>query len=485
MNTANRRHPVDALYAAGVRITETHISILVFIGDRVYKIRKPVRFEFLDFTTRANREADCHREVRLNRRLSSDVYLGVADVVMDGSPVDHMVVMRALPEARQLAYLLQSGSDLDTYLDATAQTLAAFHAGANRSAEISASATPAALRAKWTGNFTEMEQFVGTIVDRDLDCEIRSLVEGWLEIHSDLLGERIAEGYICDGHGDLQATDVFCLDSGVRILDCLEFSDSLRYDDVCGDVGFLAMDLEQLGCPAAAESFVQAYERHAGTSLPATLLHFHIALRAYIRAKVACIQAERGSETAAGSARQLHALARRHLIQGRRTMVLVGGLPGSGKTVLARALGQDLGWVVLESDALRRDVAFGPNRYSAQAKSTVYAELFRQARGHLRRGASVILDASWISADERVQAERVATEMRAEFIELQCDCPAGLAADRIRQRLGRGDGDSEASVSVRKIMAAQSDPWPSAMLIDTTNSTSDAVEQSLAALSRV
>ena len=117
-----------------MRAAETHISILIFIGDKVYKIRKPVRFAFLDFSDRAARAVDCHREVELNRRLAPDVYLGVADIVMDDEPVDHMVVMRALPEERQLSSLLQSDADIGWTLDQVALTLSSFHATATRSA---------------------------------------------------------------------------------------------------------------------------------------------------------------------------------------------------------------------------------------------------------------------------------------------------------------------------------------------------------------
>jgi uncharacterized protein len=474
------RPPVQGATDGAVR--ETHISILAFVGDRVYKLRKRVHFDFLDLRSRENREADCLREVQLNGRLAPDVYLGVADVVMDGELIDHMVVMRALPEERQLAQLVRGGSEVDAPLDAIARTLATFHSTALRSTEISAGATPDALRSKWTGNFDEMQPFVGTVVDRRVDDEIRSLVDRWIDSHSDLLSDRIAGGHVCDGHGDLQASDIFCLESGVRVLDCLQFSDWLRYDDVCGDVGFLAMDLERLGHADAARCFVQAYEHHSGAPLPRSLLNFHVALRAYIRAKVACMRAEQGSETAAEAARQLHALARRHLLCAHRAVVLVGGLPGSGKTTLARALGEELGWAVLSSDVVRRDLAPGVDRYTPQAMAAVYEELFRQARGHLRRGTSVILDASWINADERAQAAQVGTQMQAELVELECACAGNIAAERLRHRLERHDDDSEASLSVRTMMATQMDPWPTAVPLDTTGGTTEAVERALSAM---
>src|SRR5271157_679573 len=137
MQTPERRPDdgvTDEPKAAPVRVVETHISVLVFVGDRVYKLRKPVHFDFLDFTDRAVREADCRREVELNRRLAPDVYLGVADIEMNGVAIDHMVVMRALPDERRLATLVREGAaDLEGWLDQVATTLATFHAGAPRS----------------------------------------------------------------------------------------------------------------------------------------------------------------------------------------------------------------------------------------------------------------------------------------------------------------------------------------------------------------
>ena len=316
-----------------VRLAETHISILIFTGERVYKIRKPVRFEFLDFRDRADRAADCHREVELNRRLSPDVYLGVADLVMDGEPVEHIVVMRALPEERQLAYLLRSDGAIETRLDSVAATLSAFHATAARSAEISASGSPSALEHKWEENFEEVARLVNTTLDPSVETEVRGLVARWLSSHRALLETRIADGQICDGHGDLQASDIFCLDDGVRILDCLEFSDTLRWDDVCADVAFLAMDLERLGRPDAARMFVRAYERHSGARLPPSLLHLHIALRAYVRAKVACLRSEQ-SAVAPDSAHDLQVLALKHLRSARSALVLVGDSLAPGRARL-------------------------------------------------------------------------------------------------------------------------------------------------------
>ena len=169
---------------------ETHISMLFFVGDRVYKLRKPVEFGFLDFRDRATRQADCQREVELNRRLAPDVYIGVADLVMNGDPVDHMVVMRRMPETRRLAAMAAQGADLGPWLCRVAERLVSFHGQAERSPEISADATDLAIRTIWEDSFRENQPFVGTVLDGADETEIRLLVSRWIAGRTPLLDAR-------------------------------------------------------------------------------------------------------------------------------------------------------------------------------------------------------------------------------------------------------------------------------------------------------
>jgi uncharacterized protein len=462
---------VSPLSTEAVRVVETHISRLFFVGDRVYKVRKPVRFEFLDFSARQNREADCNREVALNRRLAPDVYLGVANVVMNGQAMEHMVVMRSLPQERALAQLVRSGAQTDVWLDNVALILSSFHRRAERSRDISAAATHAVLEHKWQANFDESDRFVGVMFDRTVEIQIRALLRRWLWDSEQLLADRIRDDCICDCHGDLQAEDVFCLDDGVRILDCLEFSDELRFGDVCSDVAFLAMDLERLGDPAAAERFVASYERHSGHTLPKPLLHHYIAQYAYVRAKVACLSAEQGVEGAAATARQLQLLALRHIRTAQFAMVLVGGLPGSGKSTLAAALAYETGWALLRSDEIRRDLPATEDRYSPEAKDMVYSEMLRRAEWHLARRQSVILDAAWIDAKERTRAERLADEVAAAVLRLRCQCSESVASSRMSERTRVGQDASEATFAVREALARCWDDWSAASVIDTSTAT--------------
>jgi len=458
-------------------VVETHISTLFFVGDRVFKLHKPVQFEFLDFREREARRVDCEREVALNRRLAPDVYLGVADVEIDGEPIDHMVVMRRLPKDRRLTTIASRGEDLTGWLRRVAEVLASFHGSAARSPEISRAASGMALRAGWEANFLETERFVGTVLDDVDDGEIRGRALRWLDGREGLLSARITGGRVCDGHGDLQADDIFCLDDGVRILDCIEFSDQLRYVDVCADVAFLAMDLERLGFPEEAARFLLDYQELADDRFPDPLLHHYLAARAYVRAKVCCLLAAQGAPGAAAQARGFQRIALDHLRRSQVTLVLIGGLPGSGKSTLASGLGAAQGWTVLRSDEIRRE-ASGPiaariaqdpaGRYGPSATDAMYGELLRRAERALGQAESVILDASWIDARRRDTAREVAARTSSELVELCCEVAPEEADRRILRRLAGGASESEATPEVRETMRRRMDPWESATVIDTS-----------------
>ena len=462
-----------------VAVIETHVSTLFFVDDRVYKLRKKLQFGFLDFRRRETRYKDCHREVMLNRRLAPDVYMGVADLRLNGELIDHMVVMRRLPEERRLAYLARQGDDLGEWVRKVAETMDTFHRNAQRSPEMSEAATGPALQEGWDTNFSETAPFVGKILAPEVDEEIRGLVHHWIQGRQPLFDARIAADRICDGHGDLQAEDIFCLDEGVRILDCIEFSDQLRYGDVCTDMAFLAMDLERLGRIDAAKQLLGHYQFLANDRFPASLVHHYIASRAYVRAKVACLRVTQGNEASRNEARQLHSLALAHLRQGQVKLVLIGGLPGSGKSTVAAEVARTLGWSTVRSDDVRHTMAltvaetrqgYSLGRYTPAATAAVYNELLRQAQQLLMRGESVILDASWVDVKWRFAAQEVASQTESNLVQLCCYAEADVADTRIVRRTLRNRDVSEATPDVRQAMQEVMDPWPSAIVIDTTGS---------------
>ncbi len=463
---------------------ETHSAVVYFAGERAYKMKKPVNLGFLDFTSRAARAGACAREVELNRRYAPDVYLGVAEVRDPaGEPCEHLVVMRRMPTSRRLSALVKVGAEVTGPVRQVARILAASHASAPRSALIAEQGSRDALTGRWDDNLSQAMAVRGQALDAETIDEIGTLARKFLAGRAPLFAARMAGGRVIDGHGDLLADDIYCLEDGPRILDCLDFDDRLRWLDGLDDASFLAMDLERLGAAGLARQFIDWYAEYSGDPAPASLRHHYVAYRAFVRAKVACIQCLQGVQAAqedlsaaAGQARQLADIARRHLRAGAVTLVLVGGLPGTGKSALAGALADRLGWTVLNSDRIRKELAgvppghptaapFETGIYAEAWTNRCYGELLRRAVALLGDGESVILDASWNLAEHRAAATTAAERASVDLVQLRCTAPADLAECRMA---ARQPGPSDANAQIARQMAAAMEPWPEATVIDTS-----------------
>lgn len=458
------------------QVAETHSAVVFLAGDRAYKLKKPVDLGFLDFSTARARAAACAREVRLNRRYAPDVYLGVAEIRgPDGEVCDHLVVMRRMPASRRLSALVQAGARVADAVRQVAKIVAAQHAAAPRGPQIDEQGGQDALRRRWADNFDQARQAAANVLDPVAVAELQQLAWEFLAGRKPLFEARISAGRVLDGHGDLLAGDIFCLDDGPRILDCLDFDDRLRWLDGLDDAACLAMDLEHLGNPRLAGQFIRWYAEYSGDPAPPSLCHHYIAYRAFVRAKVACLRSGQGDPEAALEARRLVGIAGRHLRDGAVALVLIGGLPGTGKSALADAVAGRLGAAVLSSDRIRKELAglpvthqpavpYGTGIYAPAFTEATYAELLHRATSLLGQGEVVVADASWMSAEQRAAAASAARSADARLIQLQCTAPADITGQRLSNRTA---GASDADRNIARQMGANMEPWPEAVTIDT------------------
>jgi hypothetical protein len=448
---------------------QTHISWLFFTEHCVYKVKKPVDFGFLDFTTLEARQHFCEEEARLNRRLASDVYLGVLEVKAmngeirlggPGETVDYALQMRRLPEDRMLPALLASGAVTSETMWRLAQLLATFHRQAATGGAIDQDGTIAVILKNWEENFAQTQAYLDFPLRRDVYEKIRRRVLAFCRAREHLFDQRVATGRIRDGHGDLRAEHI-CLTEPIAIFDCIEFNHRFRYGDVAADVAFLAMDLDERGFEDLSQAFVQAYVECSGDQDLPSVLDFYKCYRAFVRAKVECFRVDDTTVSAGDKRRALHAalrycqLAARYADALRRPwLLLCSGLMGSGKSVMAEALAQRLDVEVLSSDVMRKELAglqpttpahaaYGEGLYTAERTEATYAHLFQRAESLLTRGQSVLLDASFQRAHHRTQARQLAARLGGEFCLLECWCPEEELRRRLEARAALGNAVSD------------------------------------------
>lgn len=459
-----------ALGAADQSITvrETHGSLLFFVGDRVYKVKKAVDLGFFDFSTLARREHFCNEELRLNRRLAGDMYLGVVPITRrddgglrmggDGPALEYAVEMMRLPAERMLDKLLAAGEIDNALLHDLVDVLAAFHRAAAGGAEIADYGSYDAVRRLVLGNLHELQAFAGAgtgqVSPRLLDF-LTERADGFLTLHEGLFDRRARRGRVREGHGDLHAGNICCTAAGLVIYDSLEFSATLRCSDVANDLAFLAMDLDHHGFRAFSKYLVQHYARTSGDSALSWLMDFYKGYRALVRAKVAAIVAADSQATPADRAAAQQNVATYTQLAASYELppclVLTCGLPASGKSWLAQRMGQRFDARVLRSD-MERKLAAGmspgdrpegqaaEDLYSAENTDAVYTSLCRRAFNTLARGRWAVIDATFTARDQRRRFVDAAARLGHPVVVVEVTCSPELTRERMSRRsVDRGE----------------------------------------------
>jgi len=466
-----------------IEVLQTHISVLFFAGDRVYKLKKPVALDFLDYTDVDERRRYCEEEVRLNRRISPSMYLGVVPVTRaearqdegepglrvggDGEPVDWVVEMVRLPADRMLDALLARHAVAPEQLLRVAIVLARFHDRAMTGPEVNRHALPSAIRTAVDENVDQLADTVaadpGSFPPEGL-AFLRRRMRAFLDEHPELLARRIADWRIREGHGDLHAGNVCLVEDDALVYDCVEFDRTLRCGDVASDLAFLAMDMDHRGSPEVSRRLVELYAEISSDPDLARLVAFYRIHRALIRAKVELVTA--GSEdleteereAAAGRARRYLQLALGY--EAPQALVLLCGLPATGKSVLAAYVAGRLRARLIRSDVLRHEVldgaggtargggsrAHGAGDYAPDRRERVYREILRRAAAALRDGDSVVVDASFAREAFRRPFVDLAARVEVPLLLVCLRVPDSVALGRIARRKDVPDEPSEAGV---------------------------------------
>ncbi|MDY7106378.1 MAG: AAA family ATPase [Actinomycetota bacterium] len=494
--------PVVELADEGARVAsaETHVSVVLFVGARAYKLAKPVAIDVLDLSDTSLRTRALREELAQNRRFSPDVYLGLATLGPEAGSADAdelgaaepVLVMRRMPEDRRLSALLRT-EGADDALRQVARRVAAIHAEAPRTPVADEMAGPDRVADLWDESLDTMEATGNGTFDHDTLAEVRRRAHRYVDGRGDLFERRIADGHARDGHGDLLADDIFLLDDGPRILDCLAFDERLRSGDVLADVAFLVMDTERIAGETSAARLMGLYGEYSGEHHPGTLAHFYVAYRALVRAKVAGVRAGQGDGDAAGLARDHLDQCLSHLRRAEVRAVLVGGAPATGKSTIGEVLSSVTGWSLLGSDEIRKDLAgvghedhpdhdIDGGLYDPGVSDRTYDELVRRARRLVALGEPVVLDASWQDASRRKAARVALVEAGASTTEVRCDLDPSLADERLEARRRGGRDASDATVEVARRVRDRFEPWPEAIVVDTSADVESCIDGLLARL---
>jgi uncharacterized protein len=465
---------------AVVERAETHASMVFLAGQRAYKLKRAVRFDYLDFSTAKRRREMCDAEVRLNRRTAPTLYRGVVPVTRraggdlalggDGEPIDWVVEMNRFDQSQLLDRLAVAGSlDLEL-MPPLASAIAGFHDSAERRIDCGGKAGIAWVIEGNADGFTEFgrECLDASAVSRFTD-------DSWKALNrcEEILERRRASGFVRQCHGDLHLRNIVLVDGRPTLFDGVEFNDQISCVDVFYDLAFLLMDLWRRRLPRHANAVLNSYLVDTGDVEGVALLPLFLACRAAVRAKTsatAAAQAHRDeprrSELQA-TAREYLDMATQLLHPPRPRLVAIGGLSGTGKSTLARMLAPDIGAapgaVLLRSDEIRKQLAgvpmlqrLGPDGYSSTMSERVYGTLVERAAQVLRSGHSLVLDAVYAHPSERKRIEQVAIAEAAPFTGIWLEAPESVLVARTEQR--RNDASDADPEIVRQQRALDTGP---------------------------
>lgn len=467
-NPALYPHPVD-----GFQLIETHISWVLLTGEYAYKIKKPMNFGFLDFTSLGQRQHFCNEELRLNQRMTEGLYLEVLPITGsveapriggEGQAFEYVLKMRQFPQGQMLNTLQANGELGTSHIDQMARQIAEFHLQTPRVPADQPYGSPESVMAPVEQNFEQIRPFLSDKADLQQLDNLQAWTRSSFERLEGLFASRKANGFIRECHGDIHLGNATVIDGKVVIFDCIEFNEPFRKTDVWADTGFLAMDLEDRGLKCLARRFVSQYLELTGDYEGLQLLNFYKAYRALVRAKIALFSMPANADgvqraTSLRTYRNYANLAESYSAIPSRLLAITHGVSAVGKSHVAMRLVEALGAVRVRSDVERKRL-FGEQQqdadqlhtgiYGQDASAATYQRLHELAAMILRAGFPVVLDATYLKAEQRQAAAGVASETGVPFLILDCQAPEAVIASWLQQRQAQNSDPSDATLEVVK-----------------------------------
>ena len=446
---------------AEVKHIQTHASDVFIAAPYVYKIKKPVDFGFLDYSTLERRKYHCEKELKLNKRLCCVAYLGIEEISLkDGvlilgagdETVEYVVKMNLLPEEYFLHNLLKNDTVSEADFSRIAEKLANYYNSQGHSQEISKYGKPNKIKSVIDQNLDFSKQFIGKTISANTYRIIESYNNDITLTKSSLFIKRMEDGWIRDCHGDLRIEHINMLSDDVCIYDCIEFNEKFRHIDIASDVAFLSMDLDHQGYSRFSSFFINEISRLMKDDSIYDVLDFYKCYRAFVRGKVETIKAlesevpENERELARKSADSFFKLALKYALFGSRPAILVSfGVIGTGKSTIASALSEELSFEVVSSDMVRKRISgiskferryeeYDTGIYSRDVTKKTYDEVFDNAEAIVSNGKSVIVDASFSKTIWRESLVERAESLGAHLYFIQAQAPKNIIEQRLTTR---------------------------------------------------